>query len=63
PFFINTVSMYAVRLLFTFLFVHIFHFGLTAVWLCMIADNVCKALAMCIGAKWELKGFFQKNPV
>nr|MCR5269309.1 MATE family efflux transporter [Lachnospiraceae bacterium] len=47
PFFINTVSMYAVRLLFTFLFVHIFHFGLTAVWLCMIADNVCKALAMC----------------
>ncbi len=61
PFFINTISMYAVRIFFTYLCVRHFHFDLTAVWLCMIADNVCKALAMVVAAKFELRGFLSKN--
>ncbi len=43
-FVIETFSMWCVRILFTFLCVRVWNLGLRAVWGCMIADNVCKAL-------------------
>ncbi|NCE63146.1 MATE family efflux transporter [Pseudoflavonifractor sp. 524-17] len=43
-FVIETFSMWGVRILFTFLCVSVWRLDLRAVWLCMIADNVCKAL-------------------
>ncbi len=44
PFFIETASMWGVRIFFTFLCVRVWGLGLRAVWWCMVADNVCKAL-------------------
>ena len=43
-FFVETAGMWGVRILFTFLCVRSWNLGLRAVWYCMIADNVCKAL-------------------
>ena len=43
-FVVETVGMWAVRILLTFLCVRYWNLGLRAVWYCMIADNVCKAL-------------------
>ncbi|QTQ14682.1 MATE family efflux transporter [Treponema parvum] len=42
----ETVSMWGVRILFTFLCVKIWKFDLQAVWFCMIADNVLKAVLL-----------------
>lgn len=39
-------SMWGIRILFTFICVKIFGLGLTSVWICMIADNVCKSLLL-----------------
>lgn len=50
PFAIETVSMWAVRILFTFLCVNVWNLSLEAVWLCMIADNVTKALVFIIAS-------------
>lgn len=44
PFIVETVGMWGVRILFTFLCVRVWDLGLRAVWYCMIADNICKAL-------------------
>lgn len=44
----ETFSMWCVRILSTFIVVKIFSLGLNAVWLCMIADNICKALLLFI---------------
>ena len=41
---VETAGMWGVRILFTFLCVRVWGLGLRAVWYCMIADNVCKAL-------------------
>ena len=46
PFFVETFSMWAVRILFTALCVKVWNLSLTAVWCCMIADNVCKAVLL-----------------
>lgn len=43
-FFVESVGMWCVRILFTFLCVRVWGLGLNAVWYCMIADNICKAL-------------------
>lgn len=43
-FFVGTVGMWAVRIFFTFLCVRVWDLGLNAVWYCMIADNITKAL-------------------
>lgn len=43
-FWIETASMWGVRILCTTLCVKYWHLGLTAVWYCMIADNICKAV-------------------
>lgn len=44
----EAVSMWCVRILFTFLCVKIWHLDLTAVWYCMIADNIFKALSLSV---------------
>lgn len=46
----ETGSMWGIRILFTFLCVKIWGLDLRAVWYCMIADNVCKALLFTIPA-------------
>jgi len=43
-FFIETASMWGVRILLTFLCVKVWTLDFRAVWFCMIADNVCKAV-------------------
>lgn len=45
-FWCETFSMWGIRILSTFICVHFFNLGLFAVWICMIADNVCKALLL-----------------
>ena len=44
----ESVSMWGVRILCAFICVKIFGLGLTSVWLCMIADNICKAVLLFI---------------
>lgn len=46
PFYVETSSMWGIRILFTFIVVKIWHLDLYAVWLCMIADNICKAVLL-----------------
>jgi len=41
---IETFSMWGIRILFTFIVVKILHLSLEYVWMCMIADNVFKAV-------------------
>lgn len=55
-FFVEAGSMWGIRILFTFLCVKVWHSDLRAVWYCMIADNVCKALLLTIPAKRCLGG-------
>lgn len=43
-FWVTTLSMWGVRILFTWICVELWSLGLTEVWYCMIADNVCKAV-------------------
>ena len=45
-FFIETGSMWGVRILLTFLVVKVWKLGLRQVWYCMIADNICKAVML-----------------
>lgn len=47
-FIVETISMWGIRILFTALCVKVWHLDLTAVWYCMIADNICKALCFAI---------------
>ena len=49
-FIVETVGMWCVRILFTFLCVRYWGLGLRAVWYCMIADNVVKALLFAVPA-------------
>ncbi len=47
-FFIETGSMWGIRILFTFLVTKVWHLALAAVWFCMIADNITKALLLLV---------------
>ncbi len=47
-FIIETLSMWGIRILFTFISVRIWGCGLREVWFCMIADNIFKALMFII---------------
>ncbi len=47
-FFVETAGMWGVRILLTFLCVRVWDLGLRAVWYCMIADNVAKALLFAV---------------
>lgn len=46
PFVISITTMWGIRILMTALCVNVFHLGLTAVWCCMAADNVARALLL-----------------
>ncbi len=46
PLFVEFFGMWCVRILSTYICIHVFGLGLTAVWCCMIADNVLKALLL-----------------
>lgn len=52
----ETGSMWGIRILFTFLCVTVWKLDLRAVWYCMIADNVCKALLFTLPAKKYIFG-------
>lgn len=43
-FFIEVFSKWGIRIFFTFLCVKVWGLGIRAVWYCMIADNICKAV-------------------
>lgn len=45
---IETFSMWGIRILSTYLCIRMLGDNLTAVWMCMIADNVFKAMALCV---------------
>ena len=45
-FYVETISMWGVRILLTYVCVRIWHLGLREVWYCMIVDNVCKAVLL-----------------
>lgn len=47
-FVIETLSMWGIRIIFTYICVRIWGCGLREVWLCMIADNIFKALMFII---------------
>lgn len=48
PFLVETIGMWGIRIFLTFLCVNVWGLGLRAVWYCMIADNVGKALMLAI---------------
>ena len=61
-FFVEAFGMWAVRILCTFLCVRFWNLGLRAVWYCMIADNVCKALLFAIPALRLLAEYSKIKP-
>ncbi|MCI8453716.1 MAG: MATE family efflux transporter [Lachnospiraceae bacterium] len=59
-FVVETGSMWGIRILFTWLCVRRWQMELYAVWWCMIADNVCKAVLLALPAvrrKWRERMF------
>lgn len=54
-FFVETFSMWGIRIFFTFICVKIFALDLRAVWYCMIADNVVKAVLLAMPAVMKRK--------
>lgn len=58
---VESFSMWCVRILFTFLCVKIWRLNLTAVWLCMIADNLCKAILLSIPFIFKKVRFPKEN--
>ena len=59
-FIVGVTTMWIVRVLMTYICIHVFHLGLVAVWSCMIAENVTKATI--IGILY-LKGVWKKGAV
>ena len=55
-FLVESLSMWCVRILFTWLCLHRFGLGIEAVWTCMVADNCTKALALtlCLGRETRI---------
>ena len=47
-FYVETFSMWGIRILSTFLCTQVWHMSLSAVWYCMIADNIFKAIVLLI---------------
>ena len=58
---VETVGMWGVRILFTYLCVHVWKLGLIAVWNCMIASNVAKAVLLFILLLVEYHKLFQRK--
>ena len=59
-FYTEAFSMWGIRILFTFLSIKIWHLGLTEVWYCMIADNICKALLLSVAMYVVMKKHLKK---
>lgn len=56
PFLFALCTMWGIRITATFFCVRVFHLGLDAVWLCMIADNITRFLCMLLryrSGKWK----------
>lgn len=58
PFVISIVSMWGIRIVFSWLCICIFHFGLPSVWICMVADNFVRFVFL---AAWYAKGSWRKK--
>lgn len=56
-FFVETFSMWGIRIFFTFICVNRLGLDLYAVWYCMIADNIVKALLLVAPAVFKKKDF------
>lgn len=46
PFWVSTFSMWLFRVCLCFILTQIFHFELAVIWICMVADNICRALLL-----------------
>lgn len=46
PFIFSLITMWGVRICATFIGVNFLGFNLSAVWICMIADNICRCALM-----------------
>lgn len=46
PFWASTFSMWLFRVCLCFVLTQMFHFELTVIWICMVADNICRALLL-----------------
>lgn len=60
PFLYSLIGMWGIRILGTFLCVHVFHLGLNAVWLCMVGDNVCRGILLAL--RFRKKGLSHTIP-
>lgn len=58
PFLFTVISMWGVRIVFTFLCVSVWKLGLNAVWVCMVMDNVSRCGMMTVR---YLKGSWKKH--
>lgn len=57
-FLFSALTMWGIRILFTFLCVRVFHLGLAAVWCCMVGDNVVRCILLCVKfarGRWKKK--------
>ncbi len=61
PFYIETVSMWGIRILMTAIVVNVWKLELREVWYCMIADNVCKAVILALMAVRFYRNGFNKQ--
>jgi putative MATE family efflux protein len=64
PFIYSLITMWGVRILGTFLCVSVFHMGLNQVWLCMVGDNVMRALLLgerFVSGRWKKQIHFQQK--
>lgn len=56
PFLMSVFTMWGVRIVSTWFCINVFHLGLTAVWICMVADNMTRFLLMThryCGHRWR----------
>jgi len=61
PFVFSLITMWGVRICSTFTGIRYFGFGLSEVWICMVADNICRCALMVIRyARWHI--FKQLQP-
>ena len=56
PFLISLFSMWGIRIVCTYVCIHFFHLGLTAVWWCMVGDNMARFILLTLryrGSRWK----------
>lgn len=68
PFIISVLSMWMIRLSFTYLCVVHLYLGLNAVWICMVADNVIRCILLLIRffrRNWDsyINSSYQEKPI